>query len=380
MDPLNVSVIVAAKNEYTEQLKRHLTPLIQEGFTSIYEDAVLNDEEGYPLRQFQIFLKQIPKWNQTILDQETKRIKEKCPFLMDLVTAIFVSHVKILASVRIGGNHNNIKIKIPTAEIFVHSIYVNAAEQLYYDPYPFDELLQRKNVETIRETIENVVEDTIGAMIPIKSILEEYICDTFSDHTTPLPEPEPEPLPPVHKEYNAIDLVDNEEPMDNSMPFDNFSPETKTVNFEGDDPLMSIGDTTPFDDKMNNEVSALPSFDMTELEPSSNVEEDASIGNVLGSVNTEKESSILDDIFGTPKENNVGIDDGLPSFLNDISNNDNSNSNNNVLNDNSNNNVFNDNSNDNPLNPLDSLNSVSLDLEEKPIEKDFNFFDTNDNF
>ena len=120
---LNVSVLVAARDEYSEQLKRHLTPLIQEGFASIYDDSLIEDEEN-PLRQFQIFLRQIPKWNQTILEQETKRIKDKCPFLMDCVTAIFVSHVKILASVRLGGSHSNIKIKIPTAEIFIHSVYV----------------------------------------------------------------------------------------------------------------------------------------------------------------------------------------------------------------------------------------------------------------
>lgn len=192
---LNVSVLVAARDEYTNQLKKYLVPLIQEGFVSIYEDSAEENSDN-PLIQFQTFLKEIPRWNQTILDAETKRIKDRCPFLMDCVTAIFVSHVKILASVRLGGNHSNIRIKIPTPEIFVHSIYIAAAEPFYYDPEPFSEVLARKNVETIRNTIEYCIDDTISGMIPIQNILQEYLQNTFTEHINPLPVPEPEPETP----------------------------------------------------------------------------------------------------------------------------------------------------------------------------------------
>ena len=206
-DNLNISVLCAAKEEYTNQLKHYLTPLIQEGFVSIYDDARENDEENV-LRQFQIYLKQIPRWNQTILEQETKRIKDRCPFLMDLVTAIFVSHVKILASVRLGGNHGNIKIKIPTSDIFIHSIYVNAAEKIYYEPQPFRDLcFARKNVEIVKEIIDETVEDTISSMIPIQSILQEYLSSAFSEHTKPDPQPDPPPEAPYERQITGTDIA-----------------------------------------------------------------------------------------------------------------------------------------------------------------------------
>ena len=37
---LNISVLVAARDEYIEQLKSILTPLILQGFNSIYSDSL----------------------------------------------------------------------------------------------------------------------------------------------------------------------------------------------------------------------------------------------------------------------------------------------------------------------------------------------------
>lgn len=288
---LNVSVLVAARDEYTNQLKKYLVPLIQEGFVSIYEDSIEEDESN-PLRQFQIFLKEIPRWNQTILDQETKRIKDKCPFLMDCVTAIFVSHVKILASVRLGGSHSNIRIKIPTPEIFIHSVYIAAAEPFYYEPEPFSELLDRKNLEMIRDIIETSIDDTISGMIPIQNILQEYLSNTFTEHIKPPPPPEPEPETPgnilsgseILDEPTEFDMNNNDNfstsgesiKSDLSDLFnisdnddnnnDLFSNEVKEINLgdtskNNNDPIFPIGDETPFTDRLKSDDDDITKLD-----------------------------------------------------------------------------------------------------------------------
>lgn len=205
-DNLNISVLCAAKEEYLNQLKHYLAPIIQEGFESIYEDAQLTEPNAI-LRQFQIFLKQIPRWNQTLLETETKRIRDKCPFLMDLVTAIFVSHVKILASVRLGGDHKNIKLKIPTSEIFVHGIYVNSAEKFFYEPHPFSDLRSHKNKETIKDIIEETIEDTISSLIPIQDILQEYLSTAFNAYTKPNPPPPQPDIPEPLRVFDGNDIV-----------------------------------------------------------------------------------------------------------------------------------------------------------------------------
>jgi hypothetical protein len=187
MSSLNISVLGAARETYTEQLRIHLTPLLYEGFVSLYEDAKRKESEtpeynGNYLKQFQKLLCDIPYWNQSILEEETRRILHEVDFLMELVAAIFVSHVKILASVRLGGNNSNIRIKIPTSDIFVHTVYCKAAEILYYNPYKFQNYNDRENNEFIKSMLDKSITDTINTMIPIESILKEYLSKVFTGH------------------------------------------------------------------------------------------------------------------------------------------------------------------------------------------------------
>ena len=242
MSGLNIDVVVQAHKEYLKQLQRILTPIIQEGFFSIMNDAYEQNEEDNKLRQFQIYLKQIPKWNQSILDIETKRIKEKIPYLMDLVTAVFVSQVKILASVRLGGSHKNIKIKIPTSEIFIHSVYIRGAERFYYNPHIFEDTNDREKLDKIHEGIDIVIGDVIDTMIPIKEILEEYLCSTFTDHT--IKQPEDEPPPPNQnnhsREINATDIIDDE-PMDTFLNRKNTVLSAEAISPPAGDLLLPVG-------------------------------------------------------------------------------------------------------------------------------------------
>ena len=101
----NITVLVDAKIEYTKQLTNILVPYIFEGIKSIYETSKgvckLNNDSNILMR-FQEQLSQIPKWNQEIIDDEYNRIIENsgCDWLDELVTAVFLSHTKILTSIK----------------------------------------------------------------------------------------------------------------------------------------------------------------------------------------------------------------------------------------------------------------------------------------
>jgi hypothetical protein len=184
---LDISVLVAARDEYIEQLKCILAPLIIQGVNSIYQDALNVSEGKKTIWQFQQFLKEVLTWNQTILQQESIRIKKKCPYIMDIVTAIFVSNVKILASIRLKGDSDNIKVKIPTCEIFVHSVYIESAQQIFYDPMlfyhkngDFNEI--QKNKKYVREIIYSAIDESIRKMMPFDHILQEYLKNALNDN------------------------------------------------------------------------------------------------------------------------------------------------------------------------------------------------------
>ena len=181
---LNISVLVAARDEYIEQLKCILVPLILQGFNSIYQDALTISGGEKIIYKFQELLKEIPKWNQTVLQEESKRIKKKCSYIMDIVTAIFVSNVKILASIRLKGKNENIRVKIPTSDIFIHSIYIETAQQIFYDPFLFYHKTNevQKNKRNVIEIIRLSVDETIRQMLPFDNILQEYLANALNDN------------------------------------------------------------------------------------------------------------------------------------------------------------------------------------------------------
>tara|TARA_B100001063_G_scaffold150164_2_gene140125 strand:- start:6011 stop:7072 length:1062 start_codon:yes stop_codon:yes gene_type:complete len=196
---IDANVLVAARDEYTNQLCYYLCPLIDEGFISIYKDAQEQTRSKDPkkasvLRNLQIFCKAIPTWNDTLLNNESERIKKTCPFLMDLLTAVFVSNVKILAAIKLKGNSKNIKIKIPTTNIFIHKIYTSCAKFFYYEPQYYHIHRSFHKNETNRKTrvdkIKEKITTTISDMLPVQDVLDEYLTGGFDSNSEEEEEPE----------------------------------------------------------------------------------------------------------------------------------------------------------------------------------------------
>ena len=108
MDDFKLSNLSEAKNEYCARLVNIVCPLVIEGLKSIFNEAktlcVQNDEDSKYLMTFQNFLARVPKWNSTIIDDETKRIitKSQCSYLEDLITCVHIAQLKILTSIRVG--------------------------------------------------------------------------------------------------------------------------------------------------------------------------------------------------------------------------------------------------------------------------------------
>jgi hypothetical protein len=233
---LNISVLVAARDEYIEQLKCIVVPLLIQGFNSIYSDALRISNGKRTIMKFQELLKEIPHWNQTILQEESKRIKKKCQYIMDIVTAIFVSNVKILASVRLKGNSENIRVKIPTSDIFLHSIYIEAAQQLFYDPFLFYHKSNFGKVqeckEQVRRMIRYSVDETIRQMLPFDDILQEYLANALNDdadRSESSGDSEPSSDSDSENELNANNLVGSE--YTDSDPDDPDPDPVKNFNF-----------------------------------------------------------------------------------------------------------------------------------------------------
>jgi len=183
-ETLNVNVLVAAKDEYTKQLINTIKPGFYDIIKNIYTESQKNNiRRTLSYSNFQKELKGVPNWTSFKLEERLHGINSKFPYLMDLVTAIFVSHVKILACVRLKSEDKSVKIKVPNLNTFLHKILIKCSECIYYNP----EMIQDDKAK-ILEIIVTSINDTIANQIPIEYILNEYLSGVFDEEETRYPE------------------------------------------------------------------------------------------------------------------------------------------------------------------------------------------------
>tara|TARA_B100000886_G_scaffold240995_1_gene169062 strand:+ start:1107 stop:2336 length:1230 start_codon:yes stop_codon:yes gene_type:complete len=191
MDDYNVNVLSEAKNEYSSRLVSTLTPLLIQGIKSIFNEAVNlckdNDENEKYLMTFQNFLSRVPKWNENIIDEETKRIIEasNCPYLEDLLTCVHITQLKILTSIRVSQKQKKIDLDIPKLNVFIHKCYISFARKLYSNVYLFENdiaaLEHQKNMRECELICHECILGVIRDSMPVETILRAYIDETVDE-------------------------------------------------------------------------------------------------------------------------------------------------------------------------------------------------------
>jgi len=204
MDDFNVSALHESKNEWGARLLTILTPLIVEGFKSIFEESLnlcrANNEMDKYLMTFQNFISRIPKWNPTIIENEKKRICDKsgCTYLDDLITCVHIIQLKLLTAVRAGTKQKKVDIQIPKFEDFIHKVYIHVARKIYKNVYLFETnippLQTQKNHRELEVIIQECILNAVRESIPIDMILRAYLDETIEDDVveeikeTPMPD------------------------------------------------------------------------------------------------------------------------------------------------------------------------------------------------
>ena len=187
MDDGNLAILVDAKTEYTKQLVNIISPNIFIGIKTIYNKCKETCEKYDVLYQFQQDLSEIPKWNQEVINEQYSMLIESsnCDWLEDLITAVFVSHTRILTSININKNKNKINLKIPKVDHFIHLCYIEVARNFWKNPYLFDENISKfeyqRNRRDAEIIIEKTINETIRKQLPVKHILKEYLGNDFKE-------------------------------------------------------------------------------------------------------------------------------------------------------------------------------------------------------
>ena len=238
MDDYSISSLQESRNEWCSRLINILTPLVIEGFKSIFEESWKLCEENQELDKylmtFQNFLMRIPKWNPNIITEETNRIVEKsnCGYLNDLISCVHIIQLKSLTCMRVGNKQKKIDINVPSLEQFIHKVYINSARKLYTNIYLFEKNISPLEIQKHKREIELIIKEqilnSIRDNIPVEDILKVYLDETIEDDiqveeteeiisTEPIEEPIEESVEEHEHENNKNDIIDTNNKTDEDM-------------------------------------------------------------------------------------------------------------------------------------------------------------------
>lgn len=225
MDDFVISNLHESRNEWCGRLVSIFTPLIHEGFQSIFDEAwkmcIENDEASKYLMTFQNLLSRVPKWNSVIIEEERQRIIQRsgCNYLEDLITCVHIIQLKVLTCIRVGNKQKKIDISIPKLDHFIHKVYVHVARKLYMNVYLYEKnltaLQKQKNMRELELLIQECILVTIRESVPTEDIIKAYMDESEEQEEEVFIESVKEPVlekPEQTTTSQALIEVKNEEP------------------------------------------------------------------------------------------------------------------------------------------------------------------------
>jgi hypothetical protein len=175
------------KKEYTiqlyiNQLSNVITPIIYDGFKSIYDESFKIKPSG-GIEMFGQLLKGIPNWSDNILDKEVGRICFEAKlgdYMNQLFNIIMMSIIMVMTATP---NKLKSRIHLPeniTYNRFIHNMYINTAEQLFLNPYLFNNEGKEEqeiiiNKQIVHKHIINAIDHSITLLTPLTYILDKYM-------------------------------------------------------------------------------------------------------------------------------------------------------------------------------------------------------------
>ncbi len=189
-DPI-LSVYSDARAEYTKQLCVFLVPAYFQFFIDLLEKAKqsMTQEPKKALWQFQTYLNEIHDWNMEKVNNEIHTIHTNCgcDYLDDLLTAVFIAHTKVLTAIRLSSNNKKVEINVPKVEHFLFKVLCETSKLLWSSTYLFRDgipaIEKQQNYRTIEGLLSEGILQAVRSLVPVKSILKDFVNMDSSDHT-----------------------------------------------------------------------------------------------------------------------------------------------------------------------------------------------------
>lgn len=179
----SVSTYSEARNEYLKQLSTWIVPYMIQHYRGVWAEAFKVGGQQRVMVVFQETCAQVPKWNQDIIDSNISKLLDncRCDYLEELMAAVFIAHTKVLIAIRVSSKHKKLQITLPKLDHFLHRVFSECARSFWKTPYLFLDdakpIEMQKNLLQAEALCSESIATAVRSMLPIKSILNEYLSD-----------------------------------------------------------------------------------------------------------------------------------------------------------------------------------------------------------
>ncbi len=256
----NISVYAEAKGEYTKQLCGFVIPALKSYFLQTFDIAKESENPKGPVWAFQDVLKEIPDWNIDKVKRESEKIVDmtNCDYLEELLTAVFIAHTKVLSAIRLTSKNKKLQITVPKVDHFLHRTLCDCARLLWSNAFllkpNIPSIEKQKNLNQMETLLQEGVLQTIRNMLPVKSILREYLQtdneedenEQVQEEEKPVEEKKEEEQKPAEEEKPVEEQKEEEKPVEEEQkPAEEQKEETKPVEEQQKPPVETVPEEAP---------------------------------------------------------------------------------------------------------------------------------------
>ena len=184
----NLEYYANIRDEYQTQFINILKGPFYSGLKTIYtnvkEDSKKNNDRNI-MKNFQLSLKNIPVWNQDIIDAVSANIMEKsdCDYLDKLLEVVIKSNFKLLSLQK---RKKKTELEIPDLKSFIHKCYCEIAREVFVNPflmcdYDLNTWELQSNLRETYRLIESSITNAIRKYLPFKKMISFYLNEDDKD-------------------------------------------------------------------------------------------------------------------------------------------------------------------------------------------------------
>lgn len=291
---VQLEALIDSKKEYMEHLFDLMTEPMVMTFQEIYQDCLNAPETRKKgiLNSFQDALTAIASWNHHLIKEHYEKIMAHtgCKYIPELIRALISVQVKInlLANSK-SLSADNIKLKIPSAENFVHRFYIDVARGIWKRPYLLyhnvRSVEKQQNLLDLEKLIQQTIRITLRGYVPMEQLIANMHLNDV----------------PMEEEDTQTDSGDDGTESETSSESESESEEDEVPDTESDveSDAESIVEVVELPEELQNEVVITTSNNVGEAEKP-NAEEETVENNQIDITVLHEESS---------EEDEVGVDD-----------------------------------------------------------------------